>query len=80
MFTGIIEELGKVKRVVRSGRVMLLEVAAQKTLQDAGLGDSIAVNGVCLTITSLSVNTFSLKLSRKPLKKQILGYLKPAKK
>jgi len=80
MFTGIIEELGKVKRVVRSGRVMLLEVAAQKTLQDAGLGDSIAVNGVCLTITSLSVNTFSFEAIPETFKKTNLGLLKTGEK
>jgi len=76
MFTGIVEELGKVKRVMRSGRVILLEVSAQETLQDAEIGDSIAVNGVCLTLTSLSANTFSFEVMGETFKKTNLGLLK----
>ncbi|MBU0548567.1 MAG: riboflavin synthase [Candidatus Omnitrophica bacterium] len=76
MFTGIVEELGKIKRAMRSDRVMVLEVLAQKTLQDTKVGDSIAVNGVCLTVTSLSVNSFSFEVMSETFKKTNLGLLR----
>lgn len=76
MFTGIVEELGKVKRAMRSGRIMVLEVSAQKTLQDTLVGDSVAVNGVCLTVTSLSSNSFSFEVMCETFKKTNLGLLK----
>ena len=50
MFSGIIEELGKVKNIRRQGKLQRLEITAVKTLEDTKLGDSIAVNGVCLTV------------------------------
>lgn len=76
MFTGIIEELGKVKRIARSGRTALLEISAQKTLQDVKIGQSIAVNGACLTITSLKDNSFSFEVMPETLKSTNLGLLK----
>jgi riboflavin synthase len=76
MFTGIVEELGKVKRVIRSGRFMILELAAQKTLQDTKLGDSIAINGACLTVISLSKSSFSFEVMAETFKKTNLGLLK----
>ncbi len=76
MFTGIVEELGRVKNVVRSGRVMVLDVLAQKTLQDTKIGDSIAVNGACLTVVFLGVNYFSFEVMVETFKKTNLGLLK----
>ncbi|HWK21833.1 MAG TPA: riboflavin synthase [Ureibacillus sp.] len=54
MFTGIIEEQGKVKAIQRDVNSMQLTIATSKVISDAQLGDSIAVNGVCLTITHLN--------------------------
>ena len=51
MFTGIIEELGMVERIRRIGRNTLLELITDVIFQDLNLGDSVAVNGVCLTVT-----------------------------
>jgi len=51
MFTGIIEELGTVKRIQSGQESMELVVQASKILEDVHLGDSISVNGVCLTVT-----------------------------
>jgi riboflavin synthase len=56
MFTGIVEEIGTV-RAARPGK---LEIAALKVLEDTRPGDSIAVNGVCLTVTALSHDSFSV--------------------
>lgn len=54
MFTGIIEELGTVERIEEQGDAIRVTVRADVVLQDAGLGDSIAVNGCCLTVSELS--------------------------
>ncbi|WP_433742640.1 riboflavin synthase [Falsibacillus pallidus] len=58
MFTGIVEEIGKIKQIERSAHSMKLVVEASKVLHDANLGDSISVNGVCLTITSFNDGGF----------------------
>jgi len=76
MFTGIVEELGKVKRVMRQGRVMVLEISAHKTLQDAGVGDSIAVNGVCLTVVSCDKDLFNFEVMAETSGKTNLGLLR----
>lgn len=51
MFTGIIEELGVVNRFVRAGNIHVLEIGCAKIAQSAAIGDSVAVNGVCLTVS-----------------------------
>ena len=58
MFTGIIEEIGTVVTMTRGARSFSLEVRAQKVLEDTKIGDSISTNGVCLTVTELSENSF----------------------
>ena len=58
MFTGIIEEIGTVVAMTRGARSFSLEVRAQKVLEDTRIGDSISTNGVCLTVTELSDNSF----------------------
>lgn len=78
MFTGIIEELGKVKRIRHKARVTLLEISAEKTLADVKIGDSIAVNGVCLTIVSMGNNSFSFEVMDTTLKNTNLGILRTA--
>ena len=60
MFTGIIEEIGKIKQIQRQGQAMLITISAQKVLTDVKLGDSIAVNGVCLTVVHYLANEFSV--------------------
>ena len=57
MFTGIVEELGTVAAVEDQGDAIRLSIHATTVLEDAGLGDSISVNGCCLTITSYDVGT-----------------------
>jgi len=71
VFTGIVEEVGKVT-VVRSGNLV---IAASDVLQGMELGGSINVNGVCLTITSLSTNSFSVDIMPETLKRSNLGLL-----
>ncbi len=76
MFTGIIEELGKVKRIAQIGAMKFLEITADKTLQDTKIGESIAVNGVCLTVVSLKDNSFSFEVMPETFKGTNLGLLK----
>ncbi|MGG0643823.1 riboflavin synthase [Sporosarcina gallistercoris] len=60
MFTGIIEEIGTLRTIRSSGQSMELTVAANEILKDVRLGDSIAVNGTCLTVTSFTDEQFTL--------------------
>ena len=78
MFTGIIEEVGSVKAVLRGKNSAKLEIAAQKVLEGTQLGDSIAVNGVCLTVTALSAAGFSADVMFETLERSNLGSLVPA--
>lgn len=77
MFTGIIQELGGVQRLVRNGDVMELDVLAPSVTPDFKIGDSIAVNGACLTVTRLRGNTFGVTLSPETLGSTNLKGLKP---
>lgn len=54
MFTGIVEEVGRVQSIRREPANAVLTIAASKVLEDVHLGDSIAVCGVCLTVTSFT--------------------------
>ena len=58
MFTGIVEELGTVRECRRDGEGYTLSVNCEKVLEGTALGDSIAVNGVCLTVTHMDANGF----------------------
>lgn len=51
MFTGIVEDKGKVKSIQKDEKSMQITITSKKILSDVHLGDSIAVNGVCLTVT-----------------------------
>jgi riboflavin synthase len=71
MFTGIIEEVGRVKSV-RPGQVT---IAATQVLEGTKLGDSMAVNGACLTVTALNANSFSIEVMPETLRRTNLGLL-----
>ena len=73
MFTGIVEEVGTV-RAARPGR---LTIAAQKVLEDTKPGDSIAVNGACLTVVELWGDSFSVDVMPETLRRTNLGALRP---
>ena len=72
MFTGIVEETGTVKSL-QSGK---LTISASAVLQDTKEGDSIAVNGVCLTVTTLSDNKFTIDIMPETLRRTNLGALR----
>ncbi|MBP2240362.1 riboflavin synthase [Cytobacillus eiseniae] len=58
MFTGIIEEIGTIQNIQAKGNTLVLAIQGKKVLEDMNLGDSIAVNGVCLTVTEFSHSSF----------------------
>ncbi|WP_088042207.1 riboflavin synthase [Bacillus sp. EAC] len=60
MFTGIVEEIGSVKNIVKKGNTLLITIQATTILDDIHLGDSISVNGVCLTVTQFTKEQFSV--------------------
>lgn len=75
MFTGIIEEIGKIKMIQR-GDITKIAIECEKVLDGTAIGDSIAVNGVCLTVTNVGKNLFTADLMRETLKSSNLGDLK----
>lgn len=76
MFTGIIEEIGKVKGIKRGNRSVVLEIGARRVLEDVRVGDSIATNGICLTVTSLSDAGFLADVMPETMQRSNLGGLK----
>ncbi|MDE7105268.1 MAG: riboflavin synthase [Ruminococcus sp.] len=76
MFTGIIEEVGTVKAIQRSGNNSFIRIQADKILSDVHLGDSIAVNGVCLTVTKFDGSIFQADVMNETLSRSSLGSLK----
>lgn len=80
MFTGLVEGIGSVRAVILSGQDMRLTISPQFDMSDTRLGDSISVNGVCLTVTDLSGEGFSVDVSRETLSRSTLGYLKRGEK
>ena len=75
MFTGIIEEVGRIRAIERQAVSARLTVAASKVLSDVHLGDSIAVNGVCLTVTSFGRDYFCADVMHETLNRSSLGAL-----
>lgn len=66
MFTGIIEEVGTIKQIQKNPASAVLTIAADTVLEQTKIGDSIAVNGVCLTVTDLKAGSFTADVSMKP--------------
>jgi riboflavin synthase len=80
MFTGIVEEMGSVKSLGRERGAARLTVSASTVLGDAALGDSICVNGVCLTVVEKGKTEFSADVAVETLKVTNLGELKTGAK
>ena len=76
MFTGIIEELGLVASFIRGSQSAKLAVTASKEFAKIKIGESIAVNGACLTATSVRENKLEFDVSSETLRKTTLGELK----
>jgi len=77
MFTGIIEELGRVRSLETHGENARIVIEAHTVSEDTKHGDSIAVNGVCLTAVDVQKDSFAADVSRETLERSTLGRLKP---
>jgi riboflavin synthase len=75
MFTGIIEELGKISSLNKNANGAKIQIAAKIVTKDTNEGDSIAVNGVCLTALEITPNSFSADVSLETLNRSTLGTL-----
>ena len=75
MFTGIIEEIGTVRRIEHGAKGARLTIQAKTVLEDTRIGDSIATNGVCLTVISMTGDSFSADVMAESLRRSSLGTL-----
>jgi riboflavin synthase len=80
MFTGLIEEIGEIKSIEKAAKSARITIKSEKVLQGIKIGDSICTNGVCLTVTEFSNNTFSVDVMAETVRSSNLGKLKPGYK
>lgn len=76
MFTGIIEEMGEITAIERGNRSAVLHIRCQRVLEGTKVGDSIAVNGVCLTVTTLDADGYTADVMAETLDRSSLGTLR----
>ena len=77
MFTGIVEELGTVKNIKKGANSAVFTIQAEKILDDLKTGDSVAVNGICLTVTACLENGFMADVMHETLNRSALIQLSP---
>lgn len=75
MFTGIVEEIGTIEEIRRGTHSAILTIRAEKVLEDAAIGCSIAVNGVCLTVTGITSGCFQADVMHETLNRTALAWL-----
>lgn len=76
MFTGIVEEVGRIERIEKGRHSAVLTIGADKVLEDLKIGDSVAVNGICLTATGFSQSSFTADVMHETLNRTALFTLK----
>ena len=76
MFTGIVEEIGTVKKIIYGSKSIKLSIQCSKIMDDVKLGDSIAVNGICLTVVDRKSDEFTADVMPETMRKTGLGELK----
>jgi len=80
MFTGIVEEIGIVDGIKSGSKSVKLSIKCPKIMDDVKIGDSIAVNGICLTATSRSLEGFTADVMPETMRRTNLGSLKTGEK
>ncbi|OZU87705.1 riboflavin synthase [Virgibacillus indicus] len=81
MFTGIIEEMGSVRKIEKvSDHAVQMTIGSLKIIEDVNIGDSISVNGICLTVTNFSSNDFQVEAMPETIKSTSLQSLKAGSK
>lgn len=76
MFTGIIEEVGVIKSIRKGAKSAVITIQAEKVMEDIHIGDSIAMNGVCLTVTSFDANSYNVDIMHESLNRTNLAVMK----
>jgi riboflavin synthase len=80
MFTGLIEEVGSLQSISRQGEALVLTVRAKRVLEGVCLGDSISVNGACLTVIRFDTNTVSMDVTPETFRRTTLNRLVPGER
>jgi riboflavin synthase len=80
MFTGLIQEMGTIKSITSNAEGKEFVIEAPALIKEIGIDDSVATNGVCLTATNISGNTFRVQAIHMTLEKTSIGYLKQGDK
>ena len=76
MFTGLIEETGTIKSIRKGAKSAEISILGDLVTKDTHIGDSIAVNGICLTVTSISGNLFTTEVMAETMRRTSLYALK----
>lgn len=80
MFTGLVEEIGTIQSVLKGPKSAVITIKAKKVLENVKLGDSIATNGVCLTVTDFNSDSFKVDVMAETMRKSNLNKLSPGSK
>ncbi|NLW39885.1 MAG: riboflavin synthase [Tissierellia bacterium] len=75
MFTGLVEEVGKVLDIKKSNKIWTMTFECKKIVEDITIGDSIAINGVCLTVKEFDKNLFKVDVMAETIRKTNLGFI-----
>ena len=75
MFTGLIEEIGEIQNIIKSARSAKIKIKAGKILEDIKIGDSISTNGVCLTVTEFTPDSFTVDVMAETIRRSNLSSL-----
>lgn len=76
MFTGIVEEIGTIEKIIYASRSCMLTIRCRKVLEGTQVGDSIAVNGACLTVTELTATSFLCDVTPETMKRTAFSLFK----
>ncbi|MEK8130448.1 riboflavin synthase [Paenibacillus filicis] len=80
MFTGLIEEVGSLQSISRQGETLVLNIRANRVLEDVSMGDSISVNGTCLTVIRFDKSSVSMDVTPETLHRTTLHRLLPGER
>lgn len=77
MFTGIVEEIGRIHHISKTNRAEKLVISCEKVLEGTKIGDSIAVNGTCLTVTAMDGTSFSADVTPETMRRTAFSLFRP---
>lgn len=77
MFTGIVEEIGRIHHISKTNRAEKLAISCSKVLEGTKIGDSIAVNGTCLTVTAMDSSTFTADVTPETMRRTVFSLFRP---